>query len=299
MRYASEDLLNMEIDLIELNYGCIENCSHCSESPYPQMVHTQVKTITQAVKFLKKAEGRLKTELFANYWYPFPASDPFMHPQLFEICDSLWKLRGICVYLLSTGWNRSRGERTAKALSDEPRSLRRVLITISNFPKLAQFDPEKHRSRLADSISNLQQIWDSTDADGKPIFVLSAQYIASPRKGQEFLSEEATMDVVSDVCKRASVPMTTWLKDGRIHSRPITSLGRAKSELGVKECSTLTIGTERHLPPISRFLERQYSGLITRTGELARHPGLRGTLGRHRDDWEVLPQEEDRNDEGC
>lgn len=278
---------SFEIDLIELTVGCAEQCSHCSEDPQAGVRHAEVGGLLAAVRALVRLETLLQEELFGHYWYPFPASDPFSHPELLDLCDGIWNQRSLPVYLLSLGWNRRIGSEAARHLCQRPASLFRIAITVSNFSKLARLNPTKHRSRLAASLADLRSLWSAAGPDGKPLVLLSPQFVHGLPAAHPF-SEEHTQSLLEDVCEEVQLPLGTWVAEHRIFPRPVTGLGRALTVLNVTADCDYPVTAETPCPPISKHPERPFSGLIAWDGTLAVLASRRGLLGRTRSEWVTL-----------
>jgi hypothetical protein len=276
-----------EIDVIEMTVGCAEQCLHCSESPEAGMRHARLEVLLGAVETVCSFETREGLELFGRYWYPFPASDPFAYPHLSELCLGIWRRRGLAGYMLSLGWNRDRGRRNTEALCAAPECLFRIGITVSNFSRLAQLNPRKHRERLAQSLLDLRPLWGRSGPDGRPLVFLSPQFVDAAGEESPF-SAEQTHQLLEDVLRLADLEPRSWLEEGRIHPRPVVGFGRAVTELAVTTVTEIPITAEQPCPPISRFPERKYSGLITVNGRLATLEAKRGLLGRERGMWTDL-----------
>jgi hypothetical protein len=274
----------IEVDVIEMTVGCAERCLHCSESPESGMQHTRLEVLSEAIETLCSIETREGLELFGLYWYPFPASDPFAYPQLAELCRGMWRRRGLAGYMLSLGWNRGRGRQNALALCGAPECLFRLGITVSNFSRLAQLNPFKHRERLAQSLLDLRPLWNRCGPDGRPLIFLSPQFVQEAG-GESPFSWEQTDRLLGDVLVMAGLDPLSWIEEGRIHPRPVVGFGRAVTELAVTATSVIPITAETPCPPISQFPERKYSGLITAAGRLAVLESKRGLLGRERETW--------------
>jgi len=279
--------IDIEIDLIEMTVGCAEQCSHCSESPDTGVRHGEVAVLLDAVQALVQLEAKLEEELFGHYWYPFPASDPLAYPSLFDLCHGIWRRRALPVYLLSLGWNRSLGAQTARRFCERPNSVFRIAITVSNFSRLAKLNPERHRERLAASLNDLRPLWTARGPDGKPLVLLSPQYIEHSADSILF-SESCTFSLLEDICRRVRLPLRSWLEERRVFPRPVTGLGRAVTELDITASDEYSITAEQPCPPISKHPERHRSGLVARDGSLAVLPSPRGLLGRERARWQTL-----------
>lgn len=278
------DFSNTEFDLIELSEGCPEGCAHCSESPEMGVRHASFEVLKVGFDRLLRVESEMPLPLLGNFWYPFPASDPFLHPELVAICQYIWERRSLPAYLLSLGWGTGRGESHARRLSESPNCLFRLVITISNFSRLASLNRAAHVTRLARTLRSLQPLWSSTAQDGRPVVMLSPQYIGDA--GQEHPQGYAqTRTVLEEASKKAGAPLREWEDEGRVFFRPITGLGRARTELGVQSEVELNISAELPPPPVSRNRDKQFSGMVTLLGEPAIYCGTRGKLGRHRADW--------------
>lgn len=251
------------------------------------MYHTRLERIRAGIGVVLASELRLGVPLFGHYWLPFPASDPFASPWLFEICQELWHARTLPGYLLTLGWNRKRGAETAAQFVLEPESLLRIMFTISNFSELARTRPRLQSERVAASLRDIRQLWDRTATDGRPLVQISPQY-AKDRPPHDPLSHESTSSLLDRVCASAGIDRQSWERDDRIHWRPITGLGRARSDLGIKSEEVLYIVPERPAPTISASRSRPWSGLITTRGEVAAYLGERGLLGRARQQWSPI-----------
>lgn len=277
-------LADLEVDVIEMTVGCAEQCAHCSESPAADVRHAQLSTLLTAVEALVGYERRSRHSLFGNYWYPFPASDPFSYPRLFELCDGIWRMRALPVYLLSLGWNRGFGAKNARKIGGGVAWLFRIAITVSNFSRFARQNPRKHRERLAASLLDLRPLWSSAGSDGKPLVLLSPQYVSHAPDSSVY-SAASTRTLLEEVCRAAQLPLSDWIGEGRIHPRPVIGLGRATSELNVCAEDDYSITAENPCPPLSNSPERSFSGLVTFDGELAVIEAPRGRLGRERMCW--------------
>jgi len=279
-----ETLEQIEFDVIEISSGCAEACTHCSEAPGVSVRHGAVdKLIDTAVRVRQMGE-RDRLDPFGLYWFPFPASDPFSHPELFRLCDGIWKSCRVPVYLLSLGWNRETGARIARQFGENPESLFRIAITVSNFSLIAERNQARHQRRLADSLRDLEPLWRAKGPDGHPLILLSPQFIAN-EKAESPLSLESTRALLGTVANLAGIELGAWIKEGRIFERPVTGLGRAYSTLGVSRKDELAITAEAPFPEISKSPRRPFSGLITLDGGLAVFRAKRGILGRERHQW--------------
>lgn len=280
---------SVECDLVELSTGCVEQCSHCSESPILRASHAPLAKIQQGLDTLLREEAEHGLNLFSRYWLPFPGSDPFASPYLFAICDELWRRRGLQVYLLTLGWNRTIGTRTVRQFIEHSSPLFRITITISNFSKLASKHPELHEARLAESISDLRPLWDSETVDGRPLVQISPQYVEG-LPSSETLSRDSTAQLIHNVCHRAGLLYDAWERERRIHWRAVTGLGRARTVLGVTTENELQVVPEHQAPNISLNPQRPNSAMITAKGGIDIYPGRRGALGRLRNEWVSIEQ---------
>jgi hypothetical protein len=279
-------LADVEIDSIELSTGCAEQCSHCSEAPEKGVRHARPDALLDRVARLARLETVHGFTLFGNYWLPFPASDPFAHPSLHEICQGIWQRRGLPAYLLSLGWNRESGTRNARAFAAASSCLFRIAITVSNFSRLAQVSARKHRERLAASLKELSSLWQARGPDGKPLIILSPQYVGGLAAG--LYSQHETEALLTMVTNEAGIDLDQWRDEGRIFARPVVALGKAITELGVQSYQEIPISAEVPMPTLARNPSRPYSGLITIDGGISIIRAPRGLLGRERHDWTAL-----------
>ncbi len=277
-----------EFDVIELSTGCVEQCSHCSEAPRAIVRHAALGSLLARVEYLRKIEDKEGVELFCNYWLPFPSSDPFLHPKLFDICDRIWQVRGLQCYLLSLGWGRGHGSNTLVRFIERPSSLLRVALTVSNFSALARINYSKHRERLAQSLRDLIALWNAETSDGRPMVVLSPQFVSQANDSSPF-SESSTMSLLEDIVAVAGLSLPAIEADSRLFPRPITGLGNAISQLGITDRRELNIVAETPAPSLSRNPHRRWSGLVTVRGEMEVVKAPRGLLGRERDHWRPFP----------
>ena len=278
-------LQDIEIDVIELSSGCAEACSHCSESPEQRLVHASPDLLLESVRQLVKIEEEKGISLFANYWFPFPASDPFAFPGLARLCHGLWQTRGIRSYMLSLGWNQGIGAPEVERLVAAPSCLVRLGITVSNFSRLAEVNYVQHTVRLGRCLKDLEPLWEAQAFDGRPLLFLSPQFVQGAPKDSPY-SFEAVERLLSEIEQLSGLPVEQWRNEGRIHSRPVTGLGRAMTVLGVSTTQQLPITAEDPALEISRFPERGFSGLLTMQGTLQVVRAQRGVLGRRRATWE-------------
>jgi len=269
------NLQNIEIDMIRITHRCPRRCSHCSQSPNTGLEWISAAQFRKNIKKIEQIKQRTGNDLLANYLLTTTDSDPFFHPKLGEICESLVELTGKKFYLLTSGWPNTRTlQRSAERIAQNPNLSYKIALTLSNYP--TNISIFQNLSVLENAIRTFAVLGDQ--------FVISPQYSFPYATNPDHIhSQEKVMDLLRAAVSNAGYRLSDFR--GRIWPRPIIALGRGKNLVS----SMQSIRIEAENPPTlvsTRETERPFSGYLDLDGALRICHAPRAILNRMLTDYQ-------------
>ncbi|HLC71922.1 MAG TPA: hypothetical protein VJI32_07985 [Candidatus Nanoarchaeia archaeon] len=269
-----ELLRQIEIDTFQLNDGCPRACDHCSQDPETRLRNVPPESFKRYVQSIKKINEKMGDDMLARYLLTATDSDPFLHSQLAELVQGLYKITGKKFYLLTSGWfERGTFQQNAAWIVEHPEMVERVALTLSNYPTnpASLFD---NVDVLVNAVRTLRQLPEDK-------FVISPQYTGEA-DNYHIHSQKQVEDLLRYVVQKAGCGRDEF--EGRIFPRPIIGLGRAATTLRVGAQSVYRIEAEP-LVISTREQEKPYSGMIDIGGNLLVMKAPRAILNRELKDY--------------
>lgn len=279
--------MDIEFDTIELARGCAHRCLHCSEAPDARVQFASRIALESGLTSVAVLERRLQQRLWAKYWLPFPASEPFDAEDLPWLCARMHARAGVPAYILTKAPEHARSRRIVRDLMDIKATIFRIGITISNFSAEAQGDRDRHARSIANMLCLLKPLWDVMGPDNRPIVFVTPQFVSGAAAADP-LSEANAFNTLDQVAAMAGFNVATWLASEQVIARPVVALGRAATHLGVTRRETVMLSPEACASEVSLSPERKWSGMIAADGSLECIRMPRGQLGRLRGMWKPI-----------